>query len=219
MSEFHEHEHGHPHDAPGHAPPAPDEKVHSYYQLLGLAMKELLIEKGVFDAGEIARAIEKRDAVTPALGAAAVARAWTDPQFKERLLADGSAALRELGLDAGALRLVVKENTPSVHNVIVCTLCSCYPRDVLGLPPSWYKSIEYRARVVREPRAVLREFGTNLADDVAVCVHDSTADVRYLVLPMRPAGAEDLGVEELAALVTRDCMVGVALPAAPTRID
>lgn len=209
------HPHGRDHsEGEPHAPPAADEKIHSYYQLLGLAMKELLIEKGVFDADEIRKAIEARDAVTPALGAKVVARAWTDPGYKERLLANGVAAVQEMGIEAGSVHLVVAENTPKVHNVIVCTLCSCYPRTILGLPPSWYKSAEYRARVVREPRAVLAEFGTALPEDVDIRVHDSTADMRYLVLPMRPNGAEGMNAHELAELVTRDCMIGVSLPRA-----
>ncbi|MFQ5756994.1 MAG: nitrile hydratase subunit alpha, partial [Acidiferrobacterales bacterium] len=133
-----------------------------------------------------------------------------DPAYKARLLADGSTAVEELGIDMGTTKLVVVENTPTVHNIIVCTLCSCYPRMLLGVPPAWYKSREYRSRTVREPRAVLAEFGTRLSDDVDVRVHDSTADMRYLVLPMRPAGTEQMGEEELAALVTRDTMVGVA---------
>jgi nitrile hydratase len=214
----HDHDHGHAHvDAHGirHEPLAQDEKVHGYYQILGVALKELLIEKRIVTADEIRKAIEARDAITPANGAQVVAKAWTDPAYKERLLANGSEAVKELGFEPGAMHLVVVENTPSVHNVIVCTLCSCYPRNLLGLPPSWYKSTEYRSRVVREPRAVLQEFGTTLPDDVEVQVHDSTADMRYLVLPMRPAGTEKLSEAELAALVTRDCMIGVALPKTP----
>ena len=209
-------EHAHHHEESGHshphAPAAKDEKIHSYYQLLGLALKELLIEKGIVTAGEIREAIEFRDSITPALGASIVARAWTDPAFKQRLLADGTEAIKEFGLDMGATELVVVQNTPKVHNMIVCTLCSCYPRAVLGLPPSWYKSREYRARAVREPRAVLKEFGTEIANSVEVRVHDSTADMRYLVLPMRPQGTEKLNEEQLASLITRDCMVGVSLP-------
>jgi nitrile hydratase len=194
-----------------HAPPAKDEKIHGYYQLLGLALKELRIEKEIVTGDEIRRAIEGRDAITPALGAKVVARAWIDPSYKERLLRAGSEAVKELGIEPGALHLSVVENTRRVHNVIVCTLCSCYPRNVLGLPPSWYKSREYRSRVVREPRAVLAEFGTELPDDVEVLVHDSTADLRYLVLPMRPEGTENLNEEDLAALVSRDCMIGVSV--------
>ena len=196
----------------GHAPP--DEKIHSYYQFLSLAIQELLIQKGIVTPGEIRATIEQRDSITPATGAKIVARAWTDPLFKQRLLQDGSQAIGEFGLDMGTTKLAVVENNSAVHNVIVCTLCSCYPRNVLGLPPAWYKSREYRARAVREPRAVLAEFGTYLPDSVEVRVHDSTADMRYLVLPMRPAGTEHMSEEELAGIVTRDCMIGVSLPQA-----
>jgi nitrile hydratase len=139
-----------------------------------------------------------------------VARAWVDPAYKKRLLADGSAAAEELGIEVGATRLMVVENTPEVHNLIVCTLCSCYPRAVLGLPPAWYKSTAYRARAVREPRALLAEFGTAVAEETEVRVHDSTAELRYLVLPLRPEGTAGLGEEALAGLVGRDAMIGVA---------
>jgi nitrile hydratase len=155
------------------------------------------------------------DAVGPELGARVVARAWVDAEFKKRLLADGTAACEELGIPMGGTKLVVVENTPDVHNLIVCTLCSCYPRPVLGLPPDWYKAKPYRARAVSEPRAVLAEFGTIIPDDVEVRVHDSTAMVRYLVLPKRPAGTEHFSEEELAALVTRDTMIGVV----PATVD
>jgi nitrile hydratase subunit alpha len=212
----HAHDHDHAHAAP-HAPPQPDEKVHAYFQVLGLALKELLIEKGIFTADEIRKAIEYRDSITPAMGAKIVARAWTDPAYKKRLLADGTVAVKEFGHEMGALHLVVVENTPQVHNVIVCTLCSCYPRAILGLPPSWYKSREYRSRVVREPRAVLAEFGTIVTSDTEIRVHDSTADMRYLVLPMRPEGTEGFSEEQLVELVTRDSMVGVALAKPPPR--
>lgn len=192
-----------------------DEKVHSYYQILGLALKELLIEKDVVTAEEVREAIEARDAISPATGAQVVAKSWTDPDFRSRLLADANAAVAEFGIDMGSVELVAVENTPEVHNAIVCTLCSCYPRALLGLPPSWYKSRDYRSRVVREPRAVLAEFGTTLTDEAEVRVHDSTADMRYLVVPMRPEGTENLSEQELAALVTRDCMIGVTVPSAP----
>src|SRR5262249_13076434 len=155
------------------------------------------------------------DSQTPAIGARVVARAWVDPAYRARLLADGSAAVAELGIDMEDVKLVVVENTPDVHNLIVCTLCSCYPRPVLGLPPDWYKSRAYRSRAAREPRALLREFGTIIPDGVAVRVHDSSADMRYLVLPLRPAGAEGLSEAELAELVTRDSMIGVSLPRWP----
>lgn len=206
-------EHADGHDA--HAPGKENKEVHGYHRLLGLALRELLVEKGVFTADELRQAVEARDAITPALGARIVARAWTDPAYRERLLADGNAGAAELGIEIGPTNLVVVENTPAVHNVIVCTLCSCYPRDLLGLPPAWYKSREYRSRTVREPRAVLKEFGTELTDSLEVRVHDSTADMRYLVLPMRPEGTEGLSEEALAAIVTRDCMIGVAVPKGP----
>jgi nitrile hydratase alpha subunit len=211
MSEAHTHDHDDAEHGHAHAPPAKDEKIHSYYQVLGLAVKELLIEKGIVSADEIRKTIEFRDSITPALGGRIVARAWTDPAYKKRLLANGTEAIKDFGLDMGALHLVVVENTPATHNMIVCTLCSCYPRAVLGLPPSWYKSREYRARAVREPRKILEEFGTHLSRDVEVRVHDSTADIRYLVLPMRPQGTQALSEDELAALVTRDCMIGTSV--------
>ena len=212
MQERHRHARG---DA--HEPAGENREVHGYYRLLGLALRELLVEKGVFTADEIREAIEFRDSITPALGAGIVARAWTDAAYRERLLGDGNASAAELGIEIGPTNLVVVENTPKVHNVIVCTLCSCYPRMVLGLPPAWYKSREYRARTVREPRAVLKEFGTELTDTVEVRVHDSTADMRYLVLPMLPEGTEGMSEQELAAIVTRDCMIGVAVPKAPEK--
>ncbi len=203
-------EHTHP-----HRPPRPDDpEPTSEYHFLGLALRELLIEKGVFTAEEERREIEAMEARGPAEGARMVARAWVDSGYRERLLADGAAAARELGIDVGPTRLVVVENTAQVHNVIVCTLCSCYPRMVLGLPPGWYKSANYRKRAVREPRAVLAEFGTTIADGVEVRVHDSTADMRYLVLPLRPGGTGDMDEAGLAALVTRDSMIGVAHPGA-----
>lgn len=195
----------------------PDEKIHSYYQILGLALKELLVEKKVFTAQEIRKAIEDRDAITPALGARIVAKAWTDTAFKARLLRDANAACTEIGIDAGPTLLVAVENTDTVHNVVVCTLCSCYPRAILGLPPSWYKSRDYRARVVREPRSVLKEFGTALPDYMEVRVHDSTADMRYLVLPARPKGSEGMNEDALAALVNRDSMIGVSQADSPAK--
>ena len=196
-----------------HAHAPADETIHGYYQMLGLALKELLIEKNIVTPEEICRAIEARDAITPALGARIVARAWSDPGYRARLLSNAIAGARELGIDPGDTNLVVVANTPLVHNVIVCTLCSCYPRMILGLPSSWYKDREYRSRVVRESRAVLTEFGTDVPANVEVRVHDSTADLRYLVLPERPEGSDGMDKEELTALVTRDCMIGVTRPA------
>jgi nitrile hydratase len=172
----------------------------------------LLIEKRILTADEIRHQVEDMDSRTPARGAKVVARAWSNPHFRSRLLSDASAALEEMGMDCGPYKLIVVENTPEVHNVIVCTLCSCYPRWLLGLPPDWYKSRSYRSRVVREPRAVLREFGLALPESTTVRVHDSTADMRYMVLPMQPSGARDWTEEELAGLVSRDTMVGVAVP-------
>lgn len=211
---MHDHDHGHRHEGDeGHAhpPAAADEPPPHYYALLEIAVRELLIEKGLITADEHRRQIEILDSRSPALGARVVARAWVDPDYKRRLLENGSAACEELGVSMyDGTRLTVVENTETVHNLVVCTLCSCYPRPVLGLPPDWYKSRAYRARAVREPRAVLREFGTELPETVAVHVHDSNANMRYLVLPRRPEGAEHLGEEELAALVGRDAMIGVA---------
>jgi nitrile hydratase alpha subunit len=185
-------------------------------QMREIALRELLIEKGVLSADQIRRRVEEWEAKTPALGAEIVARAWEDADFKQRLLDDGTATVAEYGVDMSDLELKVIENTEDVHNVVVCTLCSCYPRSVLGLPPAWYKSLNYRRRVVREPRAVLAEFGVELPDDVEVRVHDSTADLRFLVLPRRPQGTEGKSREELAALVGRDSMIGVALAGEPS---
>lgn len=216
----HDHEHDHSHDhhhdhGHEHAPPQPDDKVHSYYQILGVALKELLIEKGVVTADEVREAIELRDSITPANGAKVVARAWVDPAYRERLMKDANAATAELGFPMHTTHLVALENTDSVHNVVVCTLCSCYPRELLGLPPSWYKSKAYRARIVREPRAVLEEFGTKVPDNVELRVRDSTADLRYLVVPRRPEGTEGMSEEQLVGLVSRDAMIGVAHVKAP----
>ncbi|MGH9087763.1 MAG: nitrile hydratase subunit alpha [Acidimicrobiales bacterium] len=181
------------------------------------AMEALLVAKGVVttDAVDAVVAAYESD-IGPLRGAAVVARAWTDPGFKSRLLAHGTAAAAELGITGlRGEHLIVVENTPTVHNAVVCTLCSCYPWSVLGLPPTWYKSSEYRARMVIEPRAVLAELGLELSDDVEVVVWDSNAETRYMVLPARPSGTEGLGEDELAALVTRDAMVGVATLAPP----
>jgi nitrile hydratase alpha subunit len=205
----HDHGHAHPHDEISEGHPG-------YYDIMETAVRELLIEKKLIRADEIRRQIEVLDSRSPALGAKVVARAWTDPAFRARLLANGRAACEELGISFyDDTQLIVIENTDKVHNLIVCTLCSCYPRPVLGLPPDWYKAKPYRARAVVEPRAVLAEFGTIIPDDVDVRVHDSTAMVRYLVLPKRPAGTEHFSEEELAALVTRDTMIGVV----PATVD
>jgi len=184
----------------------------TYFQLMEISLRELLVEKGVVTEEEVAEEVEAMRKRGYERGARVVARAWVDAGYKQRLLANGTKACEELGLEIPALKLLVVENTPEVHNAIVCTLCSCYPRMLLGIPPEWYKSRNYRSRMVREPRAVLAEFGLEIAEHVAIRVHDSTADMRYLVLPMRPPGTEGWSEERLASLVTRDCMIGVAVP-------
>ena len=190
----------------------------SYYAKRIYAMRDLLVEKGVITEKDIQCQIEYQEARTPANGAKLVARAWVDPAFKARFTADPKAACAEMGIDATALNeFVVLENTPKVRHMVVCTLCSCYPRPILGRPPDWYKSLNYRQRSVSDPRGVMREFGLDLPDDVEVRVHDSTADIRYIVMPLRPAGTEGWSEEDLAKLVTRDSMIGVmdALPKLP----
>lgn len=199
-----DHDHSHPH------PAAADEAPPEYFEIMETAIRELLIEKKLIAPGEIRRQIEVLDSRTPALGAKVVARAWVDPGFRARLLTNGRAACEELGISFyDDTQLIVLENTDKVHNLIVCTLCSCYPRPVLGLPPDWYKARPYRARAVKEPRKVLSEFGTEIPEDVEIRVSDSTAIQRYLVLPLRPAGTEGFTEEQLAAMVTRDAMIGV----------
>ena len=218
MPHDHDHDHGHDHFhhegmSPSGHPYRPDnDQPLTYWQRMEIAVRELLVEKGITTAAEINAQIAKMDARNPAMGAAVVARAWDDPAFKARLLADGSAAIEEAGVEPDGLKLVVVENTAQVHNVVVCTLCSCYPRNLLGLPPDWYKTRAYRSRTVKEPRAVLREFGLDLPEDTRVQVHDSTADMRYMVLPRRPEGTEGWSRAQLAAIVSRDCMIGVAVP-------
>lgn len=209
------HDH-HDHLSPSGHPYRPDQDAPlTRFQCLEIAMRELLVEKGILTPAEIMAQIEAMDRRSPADGARVVARAWVDPAFKARLLADASAAVAEMGFAPEAMRLVAVENTPQVHNVIVCTLCSCYPRNLLGLPPDWYKQRAYRARVVREPRKVLAEFGLELPESVTIRVHDSTADMRYIVIPERPEGTEGMSEEALAGLVTRDAMIGVARARAP----
>lgn len=205
-------DHGHDHDHHDHDHPTrpDDDRPLTYQQKLEIAVRELLIEKGILSAEEVRRAVEAMDARTPAQGARIVARAWTDPAYRARLMSDSRAAVQELGIDPGLYKLVVVENTADLHNLVVCTLCSCYPRAILGLPPDWYKSRAYRSRAVREPRKVLAEFGTPIPDDVEVRVHDSTADMRYLVVPRRPDGTEGWDEARLAALASRDTMIGVA---------
>ena len=209
-----EHHHDHDHDHSDHDQAAAGigtgDYLPGYFEKLEMAIAELLVQKGLLGAGEVRRQIEVLDTRTPALGGKVVARAWVDADFKARLLANGRAACEELGISFyDDTQLIVLENTDKVHNLIVCTLCSCYPRPVLGLPPDWYKLKPYRARAIYEPRAVLKEFGTDIAADVEVRVSDSTAQVRFLVLPQRPKGSESFTEEQLAATVTRDSMIGV----------
>jgi len=200
------------HDHNGHHHPRPVSEV----ELRAQALEALLAERGLVSTDAIDAVIELyENDVGPQNGAKVVARAWGDAAYRRRLLANGTEAIAELGFGGSeGDNMVVVENTPEVHNLVVCTLCSCYPWPVLGLPPVWYKSPPYRARAVAEPRAVLREFGLELGDDVAIRVWDSSAEVRYLVLPVRPGGTEGWGEDELAGIVTRDCMIGTAVPAA-----
>ncbi|SHG79099.1 nitrile hydratase [Cognatiyoonia sediminum] len=206
------HDH-HDHLSPSGHPYRKDDDVElTYWQTMEIAVRELLIEKGELTAAQITSQIDAMDARSPANGAQVVARYWTDPDFAEALLADGSQATRDMGYDIGPMKLIALPNTPTLHNVVVCTLCSCYPRNLLGLPPDWYKSRAYRSRTVREPRRVLSEFGVELSPDIEVRVHDSTADMRYIVIPNRPDGTEGWMQDQLAELVTRDSMIGTGLP-------
>ena len=210
-----EHGHDHDHDQDDHAPVNEhDNGPPSDYEIMSRAMQELLEEKGLITAEQVRRRMELFDEEFPYRGSRVIARAWTDPAFKARLLADGRAACAEMDIVLESERLIAVENTPDVHNVIVCTLCSCYPRALLGMPPTWYKSRNYRSRVVFEPRTVLHEFGTVLPDHVTVRVHDSNADMRYVVIPMRPEGTEGWSEEQLAEILTRDALVGVTVPSA-----
>lgn len=206
MSE-HDHDHDHSHDSITNGDdPASAARVR--------ALGELLVEKGVIDREDVRRQIDWLVSRSPADGARLVARAWVDPEFKQRLLADARAAALELGLDPGPSPVVVAfENTHAVHHMVVCTLCSCYPKALLGPPPDWYKSLPYRSRAVSDPRGVLAELGVELGGDVELRVLDSTADIRYLVIPRRPSGTEGMSEDGLAALITRDSMIGVAQPA------
>ena len=203
----HNHNHHHKHeDAHSHLPSDPELRVK--------AIETLLLEKGLIDSETLDELIDTyENKIGPQNGAKVVAKAWVDESYKKRLLEDATAAIRELSYQGRqGENMVVVENTPDIHNVVVCTLCSCYPWPVLGIPPTWYKSDEYRSRTVREPRKVLSEFGVNVDPKVKVKVWDSTAELRYLVLPMRPKGTEHLNENELAELVTRNSMIGTGLP-------
>ncbi len=214
MSTHTHHGHGHSHDGHEHEGMLEDVDLSERARRV-LAMEELLAEKGVIDRSEVQRLIDFQEARSPVDGARVVARAWTDPDYKGRLLSDPEGALLELGYPlVGSAKLAVLENTDAVHHLVVCTLCSCYPTSLLGLPPDWYKSFAYRSRAVVNPRGVMREFGLDVGD-TEVRVVDSTADLRYLVLPQRPPGTEGMTEDELVALVTRDSMIGVGVALAP----
>lgn len=214
MNDAQSHDHDHELDE-SHEGMLPDSGIRDYAARF-LALKDTLIRKGIITEVEIKQAVHELQRRTPTNGAKVVARAWVDQEYKERLLTDPASAIAELGFTLDhATTLVVVENTVARHNVIVCTLCSCYPTSLLGPPPDWYKSLAYRSRAVSEPRKVIEEFGLELQNDIQVRVHDSTADVRYLVLPLQPAGTEHLNEEDLAALVTRDSMIGVTTPLVP----
>ena len=207
-----EHDHGHHHQHDHQAVP-------SDFTLRVKALESLLVEKGIVDPAALDALVDMyENKIGPRNGAEVVARAWTDPEYKQRLLSNGTSAIAELGFGGSqGEHMVVLENTPKIHNLVVCTLCSCYPWSVLGLPPVWYKSAPYRSRAVIDPRGVLREFGLDLPEDVEVRVWDSTAELRYLVLPERPAGTDNMSREQLAGLVTRDAMVGVAKVEVPQK--
>ena len=208
----HDHHHDHDHDHDDHPYQEDDDAdltVLPPLRLRGIALRNLLLAKGVVTAEEIRAEIEKMDSRAPSNGARIVARAWTDPAYARRLADNTGAAVQEMGFSPGETVLTAVFNDDRTHHLVVCTLCSCYPRSVIGRPPAWYKSRAYRARAVRNPRGVLAEFGTALPDGVALQVHDSNAELRYLVIPKRPAGTEGWSEDRLAALVTRDSMIGV----------
>ena len=211
----HDHQNDEPLSSSGHPYRADNDTTLSYWQMMEIAVRELLIEKGHISASQVHEQINRMDARSPANGASIVARAWTDPQFKAALLTNASQTSQDMGFDIGPMHLIALENTEKVHNVIVCTLCSCYPRNLLGLPPDWYKSRAYRSRTVVEPRKVLSEFGLEFNQKIQIRVHDSTADMRYIVIPYQPAESDGLSETELAKWVTRDSMIGVGLPRAP----
>ena len=209
MSHDHDHDHNDEHT---HPTQEDNDLTLTSGEAKFIALREMLIEKGIITGEEVRKRLEFNDSATPHQGARMVARAWVDPEYKTRMLADGKKAAIELGIDVVEAEIMVIENTVNIHNLVVCTLCSCYPRSLLGEPPAWYVSKAYRSRAVREPRAVMQEFGLTFPRNVEVRVHDSNADLRYLILPMRPAGTQQLIENELVNLVSRDCLVGMALP-------
>jgi len=210
-------DHGHTHD---HATPHPtredDDLEMTPAEAKFLALKEMLIEIGMVTPAEIMQRLEYNSRGTPHYGAKMIVKSWLDPEFKKLALNDGRAAAQALGIEITDAELMVIENTPQTHNLVVCTLCSCYPRWLLGEPPAWYVSKAYRSRAVKEPRQVLKEFGLSFPEEIEVRVHDSNADLRYIVMPMRPEGTEGMSEEELVALIPRDALVGAALPGQPS---
>lgn len=214
MSHDHPHHHDHKH------PDQPDEEdvPSSYYRVVEVALRELLIEKNVIQEAELARIHEKMDCRGPHNGAKMIARAWMDKDYLKLVREDATEAAKAIGLEPTWLNLIVLENTPQCHNMVVCTLCSCYPWPLLGLPPDWYKSRAYRSDAVNKPRDILKRFGTEIPDDVEVRVHDSSADMRYLVMPMRPDGTAGWTQEQLASLVSRDSMIGVTRALHPSQL-
>lgn len=210
------HDHGHEHEHDDHRPTREDDDIElTEREATFLALKSLLIEQGVVTADEIRKRMEFNERGSPHQAARMIAKAWLDPDYKARMIDDTKAAAAELGIETTEAKLVTLENTPERHNIVVCTLCSCYPRSLLGEPPAFYVSKAYRSRAVREPRQVLREFGVDIPERVDIAVHDSNADLRYVVMPMRPTGTDGMSEAELAALISRDCVVGCALPSEP----
>jgi nitrile hydratase len=215
----HDHEDGHSHSHERDALAIEDDAGNLLGQQMVDALQVILVRKGVLSPGEVAMEIQKLESPGTHLGARLIARAWVDEDFKSRLLHNGKSAAAELDIKVGEAQLIVVDNKPEQHHVIVCTLCSCYPRSILGQPPSWYISKAYRARTVREPAKVLSEFGLELPAETSICVHDSTADMRFLVLPIRPAGTDGWTEEQLSGLVTRDSMIGVAQALSPPQSE
>jgi hypothetical protein len=212
----HPHDHGHDHDHDAHVTNEDDDLELTEHEAKFLALKGMLIEQGILTADEIRARLESNELRTPHQAARMVAKAWVDPEYRSRVMTDAKKAALELGIPVTEAALVALENTPVLHNVVVCTLCSCYPRSLLGEPPAFYVSKAYRSRTVREPRKVLREFGLDFPDTTEIRVHDSNADLRYVVIPRRPIGSEQMSETELASLVCRDSLIGCALALDPS---
>lgn len=213
----HDHDHAHGHEPDAHIANEDDDLELTEHEAKFLALKSMLIEQGILTADEIRARLESNELRTPHQAARMVAKAWVDPEYRARMMADAKKAALELDIPVTEAALVALENTPELHNVVVCTLCSCYPRSLLGEPPAFYVSKAYRSRTVREPRKVLREFGLDFPNATEIRVHDSNADLRYVVIPLRPAGSEGMSEEQLASLVCRDSLIGCALALDPHR--